>query len=87
MQLMNKGKSVRRSVDAILSIGCVQTPTHPADLKGLFVTFSDIGSYGVYCASVTYGNDVHISLTVMTDNFDTDSFLKNEKGAFEFSGT
>ena len=84
MQLVNKGKDTRNTMDAVFTIGFIKNPNIviPSKLEKMEVSYRDISFYGLYFASFTYGDVAHLSLTIMTNMFDTDNFLKEEKGSY-----
>ena len=84
MQIMNKGKEARSIMDAVFTIGFIKNPQHPTSdvMERIEVSYVDISFYGTYFASFTYGDIAHVSITIMTYDFDVDNFLNEEKDSY-----
>ena len=80
MQIANKGKKARDTIDAVMSIGYIKNPSLfcKNELSGLEVYFPTMSQYAIYIAAFTYDDISNITLSVMTKKFNTKSFEKNE---------
>ena len=70
----NKGIETRKNCDLVFSSSYLEDTK--IKTKRSFVTFNGVADYGIYCLTSTINNNVDISLTFSTNQFDFDSLIK-----------
>lgn len=67
MQILDKGKEVRNSVDLVMSLGSITTNHN--NILDISCTFGSIPDYPIYCCLVSINDITHVSITLNTDEY------------------
>lgn len=68
MQIVDKGKEARNSVDVVLSLGYFKS--HIGDnIEDFGCTFGSIPDYAIYCCSSSINNKTYVCITLNTDEY------------------
>ena len=82
MQMVNKNKTVRQSINCVFTIGNISNGTIIDQFETIEISGPYPSPYNIYTACFTYNEVCHCSMTIMSEDFLYDKLLKT-KGIYK----